>query len=355
MVQGDRTHEGNFMKQKTFFILLTFFTLILTGCQEKPARRSSNTNPYNANCTGQAYWTTPGCAGYCQYNPSANGCGGTTGGTIGGTTGTTTGGATIGGGTTTGTTTGTVNSCLTNPYSYACYCQTNPHATGCAGTGVSVAPSPGWGNKYYTNPPDNTSSTCGTYNPSGVSQAYETRKGTITVGGGQWYNPSSPTNLTTTYNSSTLRSVSAAKTFFITDSMIKVRFKVRAEPETQSTGSTICQGRTEGQSWLPGYFKLKFAVSLVGTKSDNTTAEEPLGTITGAVNSCTSGIDLSPYAGMYPNGMYLKISNVTENKGCSNYNWQTGFSTCSSFVNVRSSECWTMDIEVAADGTKTFD
>jgi hypothetical protein len=58
---------------------------------------------------------------------------------------------------------------------------------------------------------------------------------------------------------------------------------------------------------------------------------------------------------MYPNGMYLKISNVLENKGCSDWNWQGGFSNCNNWVPVRSSECWTMDIEVAADGTKTFD
>ncbi len=363
------------MNKRFLFILMMFFSLILAGCQEKStSRKSSSSNALNCSgnnyytlpgcvgycqynptstsctagnnpsCSGQAYWQTPGCAGYCQYNPSAQACGGS-----GGTTGTTTGGSTTGG------TTGTVNNCLVSPYSFQCYCQTFPMGTGCAGTGVGVLPSPGWGNKYHISPPDSSSSTCGTYNPSGVTQAYETRKGTITVGGGQWYNPAQPSNLVPSTNSSTLRTASAAKTFLITDSMLKIRFKVRPEPETQNTGDNICDRSDAPQSWLPGYHKLKFNVSLVGTRSNNTTTEEALGIITTSVNSCSNSIDLSNYAGMYPNGMYLKITNVMANKGCSSWNWQSGFSACNNWVTVRTSECWTTDIEVAADGTKTFD
>jgi len=32
-----------------------------------------------------------------------------------------------------------------------------------------------------------------------------------------------------------------------------------------------------------------------------------------------------------------------------------GFKNSNVFSDVRSMDCWTMDIEVAADGTKTFD
>lgn len=338
------------MKQKTFLVMLTFFTLLLTACQEKATKKSSSSsNPYNLNCTGQAYWTTPGCTGYCQYNPSSYGCGSNVGGTNSGTTtGTTTGG------TTTGTTTGGT-SCATNPFSYACYCQTYPQGTGCSGTGVGAV-NPYWGMMYppTNTPPDDSVSTCTSYNPSGVTSAYETRKGTVTVIGGQWYNPAS--GASSLYNtSSTLKSVSAAKNFFITDSMLKVRFKVRPQPHSANTSNT-CYGRTVNQSYIAGYWKLKFNATLVGTRADNTTGEEPLGIIEGNVNSCTPAIDLSPYVGMYPNGVYIRLTDVQSNQGTWPADYSTnGFKNGATWKTVRTSDCWTLDIEVAADGTKTFD
>lgn len=352
---------------------MMFFSLILAGCQEKStSRKSSSSNALNCSgnnyytlpgcvgycqynptstscttgnnlsCSGQAYWTTPGCAGFCQYNPSAQACGGS-----GGTTGTTTGGSTTGG------TTGTVNNCAISPYSFACYCQTYPFGTGCP-TGTTSL-NPNWGVMYPPtgSAPDNSGSTCTSYNPSGVTQAYEVRKGTVTVVGGQWYNPTAASQL---YNTtSSLKSVASAKAFFQTDSMLKVRFKVKPQPHSANTTNT-CFGRTTGQSYIAGYYKLKFNVTLVGVRSDNTTGEEFLGVIEGNVNSCTTGIDLSNYVGMYPNGVYLKITDVQSNQGTWPSNYSTyGFRDGNTWKTVRTSDCWTLDVEVAADGTKTFD
>jgi hypothetical protein len=359
------------MNKQALLIFLTFFSLILTGCQEKStSRKSSSSNALNCSgnnyytlpgcvgycqynptatvcstnnnsCSGQAYWTTPGCGGFCQYNPSSPSCGG------GGTTGTTTGGTTSGG------TTGTTNNCALNPYSYQCYCQTYPMATGCPSGGTSLYPN--WGVMYPPtgSAPDNSASSCTSYNPSGVTQAYDVRKATVTVVGGQWYNPTSASQLYNT--SSSLKSVANAVAFFQTDSMLKVRFKVKPQPHAANTTNT-CYGRVTGQSYIAGYYKLKFNVKLVGKRADNTTGEEFLGVIEGNVNTCTPAIDLSNYVGMYPNGVHLVISDVQSNQGTWPANYSTyGFRDGNTWKTVRTSDCWTMDIEVAADGTKTFD
>ena len=177
------------MNQKSFFLFMMFFTLIISGCQEKSSsKKSSNSNPINS-CLNQAYWTTPGCPGYCQYNPSS--CGTTTGGTIGGTT---TGGSTTGGSTGTGYCSLNPNHAYCSPAycsvlpKYGCLsngtnCFINPNAYGCGGSSTTQPQNPYWGMWY---PPSNTEpvgSCSATFVPSGLSTALETRKATITIRG----------------------------------------------------------------------------------------------------------------------------------------------------------------------------
>ena len=141
----------------------------------------------------------------------------------------------------------------------------------------------------------------------------------------------------------------------MTDSLLKVRFKPKPQPHSAQTTDT-CFGRTRNNSYIAGYYKLKFNVTLVGTRSDNTTGEEPLGIIESNVNSCTPAIDLSPYVDAYPNGVYLKITDVQSNQGTWPADYVNyGFLHGTAWKTVRSSDCWTMDIEVSADGTKTFE
>ncbi len=321
------------MKTTTFLALTLFFAMV--GCSEK--KTSSSSSSQNALCTGTNYYSNPSCPGY----------GGSTTGT---TAGYTTSGASGG---STGGTTGT--NCAQNPFSYACYCQTNPLAYGCPTQAPQV--SKNWGVKYPVTP----SGSCSAPTNPGPGSYYPPRKGTVTINFKNWYDPASPVAPNYVNTTTSLKSVDNAKMFFLTDSLLKVRFKANLEPDAASTTpEESCFGRASTNSSLAGYTKLQFYAKIVGTKADGTVEEEilPGGPFTVQVNSCTPAIDLSSYASYYSGGMYLVIYNVRSNKGIwpSDYD-KNGFLNSNSFTgdsSQRSVECWTMDIEVAADGTQTF-
>ncbi len=339
------------MKQAIQITLFSALSL-LVGCQEKSSKSTSNssTNSYG-NCVGLNYYTVPGCGGY--------------GGTNGYTTGSTTSGTTTGT-TTSGTTTGTTTSgSYINPYpNYASsYVEKN------------------WQNDYPYVPALNCSTPTA---PSGISYTpYETRKGTVTVVGAgfgagknpadpkSWYDPNTYITISADTTSERLRTLSGAKEFFWTDSTLKIRFKANIQPES-SQGNPVCYGRVPSMSTLKGYTKLKFNLFLVGINANNTSTEEFLGEQTVELNKCTPAINLADFNGInypskYPNGIYLKIKNVRGNQNWSPGTqqeliaWDTwGFYPNSYYAGnsylpaIRSNECWSLDIEVAADGTKTF-
>jgi hypothetical protein len=318
---------------KHLSLLLLFSSFLLVGCQESKKKSSSSSSnnycvqyPQAWGCAGQTGGTTGGancnppqfgqtqCPNYCQiFN-----CGGTTG-TTGTTTGTTSGGTTGG----------------TNPY-----------------TNIGSSALPNWPGKYPGGQP--TGSCSSPYTPSGLTGAYDTRQATMTIVGKSWYNPSSPEAPSYMNTSSRLRSVNEAKILLSTDSFLKVRFKVRPQPESSSS-SPYCYNRQPG-SPVAGYTKLQFNVRLVGQRANGTIDYEPLGTHTIGVNSCTPGIDLSYYKGIYPQGLYLIVENVKGNTAFFPNNYESfGFRDVNQFVDVPTKDCWSLDVEVAADGTKTFD
>jgi hypothetical protein len=324
--------ERIIMKHISLIYLLSFSAFIV-GCQDSSSKKSTSTAQTNAYCT--TYPTAYGCPGYG---------GTTTGTTVGGTTGTPVG---------------------NNPYPYysSFYADKN------------------WQVKYPYIP----SISCSTpVAPSGITYTpYETRKGTITVVGAgfgtgkdpadskSWYDPNTYNTIPADQTSEKLRTLTGAKQFFWTDSSLKIRFKANLQPES-SQSNPVCYGRVPSMSTLKGYTKLKFNLFLVGTKSDNTTTEESLGEQTIEINKCTSAIDLSNYNGVnypskYPNGIYLKIKNVRGNQNWSPGTWpeQQAWDTWGFYPNsyyngdsylpaIRSNDCWSVDVEVAADGTKTF-
>lgn len=333
------------MKLRSLLIMLTFFILVLTGCQEKSSsKKSSNQNPYycyqypnDPVCSGNN--TTGGTTGnynYCQMYPYAPGCygGNTTGSSTGGTSGTT--------------------NCSQNPFSFACYCQTYPRATGCPSTGVGNV-YPYWGVRYppVVNgvsqgiPPENCSAP---QLPSGMTQAHETRKGTVTIAGHKDYNLIEPEPYLNT--SSNLMTKSEAKQFFITDSYLKIRFKPNIQPEL-SMGDSICYGRASGQSTTPGYTKLTFYVNVY---SANGALLRTINVPATTINSCSQAYDLSNQIAASPAGIFITVRDVKANQDCwwSDGPTGTGFTNCNKFKDVRAADCWSMDIEVAADGTKTF-
>lgn len=345
------------------FIFVFALMLLLAGCQEKTTRK--NTNNSNSPLCVQ-YPTSWGCPGY-------NGGGSTVGGTSGGTTSCTN--PTINDRSCT-------NYCSVYPYprgtgclANGTNCNTSPTASGCSNTNIypnypSYYVDKNWMVKYPYIPAVSCSEP---YAPSGISYTpYETRKGTITIAGTLNYDPASGQAFTTT-TSELLRTVDGAQDFFWGDSKLKVRFKANLQPESRNT-TDVCAGRVPNKSWMHGYSRIKFNLALVGRKyaSNGTTViqqEVSLGEKTIDINNCTPALDLSNYARTYPLGIYFKVTNVKGNQNWSPsaYPWyeQMDYDTWGFYPNrsyngnsymssIRSVDCWSLDIEVAADGTKTF-
>ena len=352
-----------FMKHMPLLFIFSLFLFV--GCQESTKKSSSNSNAY---CSpGTVY--QPGSACYCQYYPTASGCYGSTSGT-----------------TTSGTTTGS-STCTTDYYTNpSCpgYCQIYPTASTCSGTttggttgGTTTNPYPNyfvqalsknWAILYPYVPSISCSAATA---PTGISYTpYETRKGTVTLTGGVSYDlPTTTAFFDTT--TSLLQTVGGARNFFWGDSTLKVRFISNVQPSSANT-SSVCPGRRTGLSSIRGYGKLRFDLYLVGRNSSNVESTVYLGNKTVSVNSCTPAIDLSSYAEIYTNGIYLRIKNVQSNQNWSPGSYYYGDTRESDAYNnygfiypqnsyvgetwgpVRTAECWSLDIEVAGDGTKTF-
>lgn len=210
-----------------------------------------------------------------------------------------------------------------------------------------------WGVQYPGGvPAENCSSS---YAPNGINfTPYETRKATMSIQGKTFYSPISPIASQYMNTSSILKTLVKANTLFETDAALKVRFKPRPQPENTASSPYCYIPAYTKMSSVPGYTKLSFSVVLVGKKANGTIEEEPLGTFQTNVNSCTQAVDLSSYASTYPAGIYLKVQSVRGNQGA----WPdpaTGFANSNTFSDIRSMDCWVLDVEVAADGTKTFD
>lgn len=314
------------MKHTSVLFLLTFFSLLLVSCVEKSKKSSSTTttdpyycsyNPTASGCSATVTCNPPlqgqtQCANYCQYHS----CSGTT-------TGTTTGGT-------------------SNPYPYI----------------PTIPVNPNW-DVHYPGGVPTPSVTCATAtNPSDWSQSYspyETRKATMTIVGQQPYDPASSDAAYYNNTSSLLKTTDGAYSLFTTDTKLKVRFKVNQQPDSAKTGQSVCYGRKSGASTVAGYTKLHFNVKIRGRKADGSIGIEPVGYYTVEVNSCSVGIDLSSYKAYYPRGVHVIISDVMSNTGqypsdYASYGWKNS----SAFTAVPTTACWSIEMEVAADGTKTF-
>lgn len=342
-------------------IFVSSLSFLLTGCFESTKTKTVNNSSSNSYCT--QYPTAWGCPGY-------------------------------NGGTTTGGTSGVSTSC-SNPTIYdktcATYCTIYPYpqGTGCLsnGTNCNINPTATGCNttttppginpfpRYYSGYVDKNWSILYPYSPSisctdattpsGISYTpYETRKGTITLKGQEHYDLYSGQLFFDT-TSELLRTKTGAKNFFWGDSILKIRFKSNLQPESANS-TAICPNRKMGYSSIKGYGKIKFDLYIVGVNGSNETTIYHSSPVV-SVNSCTTAINLSSYLASYPDGIYLKIRNV---KG--NQNWLPGTNTeayyydmfgyispnnpyvSATWKDIRNMECWSLDIEVASDGTKTF-
>ncbi len=340
------------MKRITISMLLTLVSLILMGCTQESTKIKSSVN------------TDPLCIGANYYNPGCPGYG--------------TGNGTTPPGTCTNPTINDktcVNYCTVHPTGTGCVngvnCNIYPYAAGCPASGTGTNPFPRYGSTYVdknwsVHYPFIPSLNCAPATaPANISYTpYETRQGSITLAGKNSYDPASGQAYFDT-TSELLQSVDNARNFFWGDSTLKVRFKANLQPESANT-TTVCPGRKTGVSSMKGYGRIKFDLYLVGKRGNGTVSTVGLGTKTIDINKCTSAINLSTYAEEFPNGIYLKISNVQGNQ-----NWAPGIGDEAYYDNygfiypqnphvqntwkaIRDAECWSLDIEVAADGTKTF-
>ena len=290
----------------------------------------------STSCMGNDYFYVQGCPGFCAYNPAHTSCLGTT----------------------TGGSTGTPN--CTAPIAKTCsnYCTTYPNSLGCLPNGTNcwinttAAGCPGSSNPLYPNwnkhyPAGEPVGYCSPVSGSGSS----TRKATITAASNLGYNPLTAGNNLNT--SSMLMSVATAKTFFMTDASLKLRVKVKAQQElTGSSSPTFCYGRVRGGARIAGYTKLKYTVNVYGVNNSNAmTFLGKVGDYETGVNSCSEAMDLSYWKEVSPTGVVIAIENVMANQNCTSYD---NFTYCNSYRAVRSFDCWGVDLEVAADGTQTF-
>lgn len=338
------------MKRITISMLLTLVSLILMGCTQESTKikNSVSTDPL---CIGSDYFNKPGCPGYGSGNGTTTpvSC---TNPTINDKT--------------------CANYCTVHPTGTGCVngvnCNIYPYAAGCPNSGNGSNPYPNYRSVYH---PKNWMSQYPYYpslncpaatTPTNISYTpYETRKGTVTLKGQENYDPSSGQPYFDT-TSELLQSVNGSRSFFWGDSTLKVRFKANFQPDYRNTNN-ICPGRVSGMSTMKGYGRIKFDVTLVGTRGNGTTSTVILPQQTVDVNKCTPAIDLRQYADEFPNGIYLKVSNVQSNQNvwADEQIYDTyGFiypqnpHVQNTWGPIRNAECWSLDIEVAADGTKTF-
>lgn len=371
------------MKHMSLIFIFALMTFV-TACQESKTKSSSSSSS-QLNCT-----TNPGqygCPSYCTYYPTGFGCSGsTTGSTNGGTTGTAD--CSTAAGYFQNQSCAGYAQCMSNPR-VSTYCSNYP--------GSTTNPYPNYASAYadknwqvkYPYVPSIQNCPAPT-TPSGISYTpYETRKGTVTVVGKgfnpvknadpiSWYDPRTYNTIADDRTSSMLRNVSDALKFFYSDAKMRVRIKANLQPDS-SQANPLCYGRVSSQSWIKGYSKMKLDLYLVGVTTDDSgnvqsysTPELLVGDMTIGVNYCSSVLDLSNFNGVnylskYPDGFFLMIKNVRGNQ-----NWSPGtqaeqqaFDTYGFYPNsyydgnsympaIRGNDCWSVDIEVAADGTKTF-
>lgn len=309
------------MKQNIFLSLL--FAGVIWGCSESTStskKDGSSQDQFNT-CNGNAYFTTPPCPGYCQNNPTASGCSGTT-------TGSTTSGTTSG--STTGSTSG-----------------------GSGGGNYSGIPDSNneWGSLYNSSgkPNASTAANCSApvNQPGGTN--YSPRKGSIHMAFGKNYRPDLPglSNYSTNI-SYFLTTVDSAKGFLDSDGSLKVRFMPRPQ-RVPAAGKEWCYGRRtgSGSGAAYGYTELIYSVGVYGIQ--NGTLVGPIQThyLTTAIQSCSPAINFTGLNQSYPEGIVISVYDVQSNQGC-------GSHPCSGNLSAATTTCWGMDIEVATDSTKTF-
>ncbi len=209
-------------------------------------------------------------------------------------------------------------------------------STGGTSGGISTPPQTNpWAEKYPLGVPDKNCS------PS-YGDGFDTLKATVSIQGGTFYNPSSPIASQYMYTSSSLMSVQASKVFFSSsDLALQVRFRPLPQPKNTPSKTYCYIPESFSESTDSGYIQLKYNLVLEGKNRYNETEQKNLGTYSTDLNKCSPSLDLSTHLENYADGFYLVIQSV---EGISSPDGE--------FKQISSNDCWTMEIEIANDGTK---
>lgn len=225
---------------------------------------------------------------------------------------------------------------------------TTTGTTGGGGSsGISDTYDPHWGDNY---PGDSLlSNKCVDASGTGA----QTRKVTVTAAGDFSYSPLLNDINSFQNTSELLKSLGGIQTLLDADSVLKIRFKIKPEPYSKDTGGNVCFGRSSGLSTSKGYTKLMFNVKIYGFRNG---VKQFIKTesYTTNINDCTSAISLGDRIDNY-DFIFFDITDVMSNTMLAPDDYsKNGFLNSNSFEKVPNKKCWSMDIEVASDGTKTF-
>jgi hypothetical protein len=173
-----------------------------------------------------------------------------------------------------------------------------------------------------------------------------------------------PGNYTSSLQTQVMPTLQEAVYLFQSDSRLRVRFKVKTQPNP-GYQQEYCHGRTiYGPADQHNYTKLKARVSLRDIKCNT---PDPTNT-----NACLSGFYLgSPYSSQIidpidvaecgpvidfghlrtqnPYGTVIAVDDVMSDSSC-----QANGSSCPSEEQVRSQVCWNMTMQVVTDSTQDF-
>lgn len=312
------------MTKISFFMVLSLLALISCSESSKKTTNSSSSN----NQTD-----------LCVLYPTSGYCTGTTTGT-----------------TTSGTTTGTTTTCTGKQYycisGCAGYTVANAASTYCSGVAETVT-NPNYGVKYPGGEPTGSCSTAVAPSTGSGVTYYEPRNARMTIAGGYMADPTSSLAASQVNTDPEFMYLDYNKALFISDAVLKVRFKVNAQPDS-AAGTNYCYGRVTGQPTIAGYTKLMYTVTVKGYDASGNLIPRSWTYVTG-VNSCSTTLDLSSIRRMYPNGMWMTISNVQGNQGSRPSDYDTkGYTNGSDFMSIRAADCWSLDVQVAGDDTKQF-
>lgn len=131
-----------------------------------------------------------------------------------------------------------------------------------------------------------------------------------------------------------------ANTVFVSDSRLKVRFKVEPQPGN-------CPDRVTGQSQLPTYTKIKFLVDIQKLQGSSYQSYHWITVPPVSVGTCSPVYDI-PIASAGP--AFVKIYDVRADSACIG-GWSN---TCPAEEIIQSGKCWAVKVQVVNDNTDNF-